>query len=188
MTLPLFLDSAQALKYSESLLGGKAKNLARLSRQGLPVPKWWVLTTECFSQQIKALNIESWLEQQLQLLTANKEKSEISNEAIASVATAIQNALGRLPLTQEVQQLIRDSLPEEILSQASLAVRSSVVGEDAENASFAGQMDSYLYQQGEQAIFASIIKVMQSAFNHRALAYRIHNGLGLTDIRAAIII
>ena len=188
MTQPLFLDSAQALKYSEALLGGKAKNLAWLSRQGLPVPKWWVLTTECFSQQIKALNIESWLEQQLVLLSANKEKNEITNEAIASVATAIQDALGRLPLTQEVQQLIRDSLPEEILSQASLAVRSSVVGEDAENASFAGQMDSYLYQKGEQAIFASIIKVMQSAFNHRALAYRIHNGLGLLDIRAAIII
>ena len=188
MTQPLFLDSAQAVKQNETLLGGKAKNLAWLSRQGLPVPRWWVLTTECFSQQIKALNIESWLEQQLVLLTAGKDKTDITNDAIASVATAIQEALGRLPLTADIQQVIRENLPAHILNETSLAVRSSVVGEDAENASFAGQMDSYLYQQGEQAIFASIIKVMQSAFNHRALAYRIHNGLGLTDIRAAIII
>ncbi len=188
MTFPLFLNSAQAVKEDESLLGGKAKNLALLSRQGLPVPKWWVLTTACFSQQLKELDIENWLDEQLQQLAGDNAQGGVNNEAIAKIASSIQHALGRLPLTAEIQQLIRDSLPENILSQASLAVRSSVVGEDAENASFAGQMDSYLYQKGEKAVFESIIKVMQSAFNHRALAYRIHNGLGLTDIRAAIIL
>jgi pyruvate,water dikinase len=188
MTLPLFLNATQAVKQDESLLGGKAKNLALISRQGLPVPRWWVLTTACFSQQLKELNIEDWLEQQIQKLTSSNEKNTANNETIAQVASNIQQALGRLPLTSEIQQLIRDSLPKNILNNTSLAVRSSVVGEDAENASFAGQMDSYLYQKGEQAVFESIIKVMQSAFNHRALAYRIHNGLGLTDIRAAIIL
>lgn len=186
MTIALFLTSEQAVKVDENLLGGKAKNLAWLSRQGLPVPRWWVLTTECFTQQLKALNIEEWVQQELTKLTSDNKKVE--NDVIAQVAENIQKAIGEKPLLPEIQQLVRETLSSDVLTKTSLAVRSSVVGEDAEGASFAGQMDSYLYQQGEDAVFASIIKVMQSAFNHRALAYRIHKGLNITDIRAAIII
>ena len=186
MTIELFLTSGQAVKVDENLLGGKAKNLAWLSRQGLPVPRWWVLTTECFTQQLKALNIEEWVQQELAKLKSDDKSVE--NDVIAQVATNIQKAIAEQPLLPEIQQLVRDKLSADILNNTSLAVRSSVVGEDAEGASFAGQMDSYLYQQGEEAVFASIIKVMQSAFNHRALAYRIHKGLNITDIRAAIII
>jgi phosphohistidine swiveling domain-containing protein len=186
MTMELLLTSEQAVKVDEDLLGGKAKNLAWLSRQGLPVPRWWVLTTECFSQQLKALNIEEWVQQELAKLRS--EDKTVENDVIAQVSTNIQKAIGELPLLPEIQKLVREKLSSDFLTNTSLAVRSSVVGEDAEGASFAGQMDSYLYQQGEDAVFASIIKVMQSAFNHRALAYRIHKGLNITDIRAAIII
>jgi len=190
MIADLFLTSEQAVKADENILGGKAKNLAWLSRQGLPVPRWWVLTTLSFSEQLSALNITEWVQQELTKLDAgdNKVNSKVNNSVISQVATNIQKAIGEQPLTTEIQKLIRASLPAEILNDTSLAIRSSVVGEDAEGASFAGQMDSYLYQQGEEAIFASIIKVMQSAFNHRALAYRIHKGLDISDIRAAIII
>ena len=186
MSTEIFLTSDEAVKIDENLLGGKAKNLAWLSRQGLPVPRWWVLTTECFTQQLKALNIEDWVQQELAKLSSDTKK--IENDEIAQVATNIQKAIGEQPLLPEIQQLVRERLSADVLANTSLAVRSSVVGEDAEGASFAGQMDSYLYQQGEEAVFASIIKVMQSAFNHRALAYRIHKGLSITDIRAAIII
>jgi len=186
MSAEMFLTSDEAVKIDENLLGGKAKNLAWLSRQGLPVPRWWVLTTECFTQQLIALNIEEWVQEELAKLSSDSKT--IENAVIAQVATNIQKAIGEQPLLPEIQQLVRDRLSSDVLTKTSLAIRSSVVGEDAEGASFAGQMDSYLYQQGEEAIFASIIKVMQSAFNHRALAYRIHKGLSITDIRAAIII
>lgn len=187
MTTSLFLTSAEAVKIDENLLGGKAKNLAWLSRQGLPVPRWWVLTTECFVKQLDALNINSWVQEELTKLRSNNDDS-VHNDVIAQVAQDIQKAIGEKPLIDEVQNLIRSTLSRDVLNDTSLAIRSSVVGEDAEGASFAGQMDSYLYQQGEDAIFSSVIKVMQSAFNHRALAYRIHKGLDVTDIRAAIIV
>jgi phosphohistidine swiveling domain-containing protein len=190
MANKIFLSSAEAVKVDENLLGGKAKNLAWLSRQGLPVPRWWVLTTESFTQQLAALKIADWVQEELAKLSVSKdgEKQTVDNEVIAQVASNIQQAIGKLPLTDEIKQQIRENLDSDVLTNTSLAIRSSVVGEDAEGASFAGQMDSYLYQQGEEAIFASIIKVMQSAFNHRALAYRIHKGLDIADIRAAIII
>ena len=186
MTNNLLLTSNDAVKADENLLGGKAKNLAWLSRQGLPVPSWWVLTTKIFDQQLSALGIKEWIQQQLEILEVINGSAD--NEAISKVATSIQQAIGKQPLAENIKQLLRDNLPLNILNSTSLAIRSSVVGEDAEGASFAGQMDSYLYQQGEDAIFSSIIKVMQSAFNHRALAYRIHKNLDVMDIRAAIII
>lgn len=175
------LDSVAAVQADENSLGGKAKNLAWLSRNGFPVPQWWVLTTESFSTQIKALGIRDWIQEKVAEIQADE-----SN--VAAIAEEIQSALGAKPLAQEIQQSIRENLPSSILNDTSVAVRSSVIGEDAEGASFAGQMDSYLYQQGEEAIFSAVIKVMQSAFNHRALAYRIQKGLDITDIRAAIII
>ncbi len=188
MRSDLFLTSQQAVKIDENLLGGKAKNLAWLSRQGLPVPAWWVLTTECFVKQLQALDISSWVQEELKKISSTENETGIDNEAIAQVADNIQQAIGAQPLIDEVQDIIRSTLSDKVLNSTSLAIRSSVVGEDAEGASFAGQMDSYLYQQGEQAVFDSVIKVMQSAFNHRALAYRLHKGLDVTDIRAAIII
>ena len=45
-----FHTQEQALFLPPEQLGGKAANLARLSREGLPVPRWWVLTTDAFRQ------------------------------------------------------------------------------------------------------------------------------------------
>ena len=182
----LFLNAKQAVNASEDLLGGKALNLAKLSAQGFPVPQWWVMTTASSREQMASLNHEQWLQEQLSKLTPKSGK--LDNAVIEEVAQAIQSAITSTPLTDALKTVVREHLPEKIRLNTSLAIRSSVVGEDAEGASFAGQMDSYLYQCGEEAIFKSIIKVMQSAFNHRALAYRLHKGLDIFDIQAAIII
>ena len=57
------LDSVAAVQADENSLGGKAKNLAWLSRNGFPVPQWWVLTSESFSAQIVALAIRDWIQE-----------------------------------------------------------------------------------------------------------------------------
>jgi len=183
MTTQYILDAAEAAQVDADLLGGKAENLALLTRNGFTVPKWWVLTTQGFSKQLEQLGIKDWVEGKVKVLTG-----EENNKVIAGIAQEIQAEIGKQPLNDEIINHIRRAIPADVLASTSFAVRSSVVGEDAEGASFAGQMDSYLYQSGENAIFASIIKVMQSAFNHRALAYRIQKGIELSDIRAAVII
>src|SRR5690606_25771859 len=61
----LFLDQAQALFLDPALLGGKAANLAWLSREGLPVPRWWVLTTEAFRVLLDSNDLSAWIDAQL---------------------------------------------------------------------------------------------------------------------------
>jgi len=134
----LLLNAEDALMVDESFIGGKAKNLAQLSSQGFPVPQWWVITTSAFKQQVETLKQDGWLDSQLEQLKAK----DIDNATIERVAQSIQQAIKSTPLLDSVKHAIRESLPEDIRLETSLAIRSSVVGEDAEGASFAGQMNS----------------------------------------------
>ena len=52
------------------------------------------------------------------------------------------------------------------------AVRSSAIGEDSENASFAGQHVTILNVRLEDRVIDAVLKVRESAFTESALAYR----------------
>jgi rifampicin phosphotransferase len=176
----LLFSSRDATALPETRIGGKAWQLAWLCRQGLPVPDWWVLTTEAFALQTASL--QDMIDEAL----ANLDCSD--SAAVQVTATRIHQQVLALTLHPEVRSAIQGALAGVLADGESLAVRSSVVGEDAVGASFAGQMDSFLYRRGEQAVLDAVIGVMASAFNPRALQYRIQKQLPITDIRAAVII
>lgn len=69
---------------------------------------------------------------------------------------------------------------------ASVAVRSSAVGEDADEASFAGQYETFLdLGSGEEAI-RSIGACVASLRSERAAVYREHAGARITDMGVVI--
>ncbi|SEL70405.1 pyruvate, water dikinase [Atopomonas hussainii] len=175
------LSQEDALFVPAEQLGGKAENLAWLTRNGLPVPRWWVLTTEAFSSLITSNALDELVRQELDGLGTQADISEVQPRA-----ERIQQAILAASLPQALRTELQQTFSEH--AQVQFAVRSSVLGEDAQGASFAGQMDSYLYQRGLAAIEQSVLQVAASAFNARALMYRLAKKLPLTDIRAAVII
>ena len=195
------IDQQQAATVAPAQLGGKAHNLAFLSRFGFNVPQWWVVPVAAFELQLQLPTdgddaLAVWIQQQLapfvveggEIEDPEKPATDVDAKQLAVVAEAIQQRLAAAGLHPDIMTAIREALPAEDLTNEFWAVRSSVVGEDSAGASFAGQMDSYLYQRGEAAIAESVLKVMQSAFNARALAYRLQKGLSVVDIQAAVII
>ena len=191
------IDQQQASLTAPSQLGGKAHNLAFLSRFGFNVPQWWVVPVAAFELQLQLpfegdVTLGAWIQQQLAPFAIEADdgnaQQEVDNAGLTQAAELIQQRLGEVGLHPEILSAIRAELPQHDLTDEFWAVRSSVVGEDSAGASFAGQMDSYLYQKGEAAIAESVLKVMQSAFNARALAYRLQKGLSVVDIQAAVII
>ncbi|MET1076637.1 MAG: phosphoenolpyruvate synthase [Pseudomonas sp.] len=174
-----FYTQEQALFLPPEQLGGKAANLARLTREGLPVPRWWVLTTEAFQLLLEDNHLSASIEARLKLVGRD-------NAALEVLALQIQQQV----LAAVLPQVLRNQLAEALAGQEQVqfAVRSSVLGEDAQGASFAGQMDSYLFQSGLSAIEQSLLQVAASAFNARALQYRQAKGIALSDIRAAVIV
>jgi pyruvate, water dikinase len=60
----------------------------------------------------------------------------------------------------------------ELGDQVPVAVRSSAVGEDSSEATFAGQYESYLWVRGADAVCDAVRKCWASASSERAAAYR----------------
>ena len=174
-----FHTQEQALFLPPEQLGGKAANLARLSREGLPVPRWWVLTTDAFRLLLERNRLGDSIDRRLR-------RVDHDHAAIEALSRQIQQQVLAASLPAELHEQLADALADQ--EDELFAVRSSVLGEDAQGASFAGQMDSYLFQRGLAAIEQSLLQVAASAFNARALRYRLSKGIALSDIRAAVIV
>lgn len=182
MSVQLLLSAREAARFDDNLLGGKAHQLAWLSRHGFPVPEWVAFTTEAFAEQLNHGGLAEFVITEIARLQAQP-------EAVAEIAGAIRNRIEATDLAPRLRELLAAQLATlDPAGQEYFAVRSSVVGEDAEGASFAGQMDSHLFQRGLDQIAQSVVRVFASAFTERALIYRLNRGLPLTDIRAAVII
>lgn len=174
-------NAQDALFLSPDLLGGKAANLAWMTREGFAVPAWWVITTAAFSQLLHENNLADFVENALSGFSATSDLSQL--EPIAAEIRA-KILVAKIPHSLAIE--LEDYFGA--LTNTYFAVRSSVLGEDAQGASFAGQMDSYLFQRGLNAIKESLLQVCASAFNTRALHYRLTKNIALTDIRAAVIV
>lgn len=71
--------------------------------------------------------------------------------------------------------------------QPPVAVRSSAVGEDGQQASFAGQYETYLNVIGPQAVTVAVLHCLASAQNERAVSYRRSHGYG-EDVQVAVVV
>lgn len=176
------LTALEASAFHEKSIGGKAKNLAWLTRNSFPVPEWFVITTSAFSAQLNENNLYSWI-------TGELKKLENDTSGIREAAFSIQEKI--------VQRSLLDDISGEIINQLKsfknrndeyFSVRSSAIGEDSRDISFAGQLDSFLYQRGEEAVLRSVLKVFASAYSERAITYRLNNNISLLDISTAVII
>ncbi len=74
----------EALFLNPDLLGGKAANLAWLSREGLPVPRWWVVTTDIFTQLLRDNGLSEMVARELAGIGPDTEPAAIEPIAPAS--------------------------------------------------------------------------------------------------------
>jgi phosphohistidine swiveling domain-containing protein len=76
----------------------------------------------------------------------------------------------------------------EHLGGGPVAVRSSATAEDLPDASFAGQQDTVLDVEGEDALLEAIRQCWASVRSERAVAYRDGQGLGTDDLAMAVVV
>ncbi|CDG64985.1 MAG: rifampicin phosphotransferase [Methanobacterium sp.] len=156
-------------------IGGKALNLCKMSTAGFKVPPAFVVSVDAYDYFIKK-ELESEISQILDSIDFNNE------ESIAEGCSSIKKIItkGTLPpdLREEIQQKI-DNLPP-----GYYAVRSSAVAEDLPDASFAGQLDSYLNTAREN-ILERIVDCWASYWNERAVKYRHDSSIGHLDTELA---
>jgi len=158
------LDSSSSLETLTLYAGGKATNLAKLEKAMMPVPHWFCLSTKCFEEYCQKIK------------TTNLDHAQIEAQFLA------------LEFSPEFSQFLEQKIKQMKQTGSTFAVRSSAVGEDSSDNSFAGQFSSYLYQESLEQITSSIKRCWASAFNDRAIAYLKDKNLEQQPIKMAVII
>jgi pyruvate,water dikinase len=165
-----------------AIVGGKAANLAELSRiDGVRVPDGFCVTTDAFRRiMTDARSLDGWLDRLSRLEPDERDR-------IRTMSAEIRGQIEATPLPVDLVAAISCAL-ERIGDDAGCAVRSSATAEDLPTASFAGQQDSYLNVVGLAAILQHIRRCWASLFTERAVAYRLQHGFDHRQIRMAVIV
>jgi pyruvate, water dikinase len=145
-----------------NLAGGKGASLAAMTHNGLPVPPGFVITSRAFAEAVDADALLGHIQQQ------------DLDGARAVVA--------RTEPPRDVIRQLYDDLPE-----GSVAVRSSACAEDGDDASYAGQQETYLFVTTFDEVMRRVVDCWLSFFSERAMFYRQHKG-SLDDIQMAVVV
>ena len=103
-------------------------------------------------------------------------------EASEQIAAAF--VAGRVPagLRREILRAYAD------LGAGPVAVRSSATAEDLEDASFAGQQETYLNVRGNDALMAAVVRCWASLWTDRAITYRARQRFDSAGVRLAVVV
>jgi pyruvate,water dikinase len=158
---PACLDVAAA--------GGTGASRARMTSLGLPVPPGFVIPADALAAALPDGGV------QLRELAMRRDAAG-AQELIQTVE--LDPGLRRAVLTAYAE-LGADDVP--------VAVRSSACAEDSQEASFAGQQETYLHVRGGDDVRARIRDCWASFFSERALFYREQKG-SLEDLGMAVVV
>ncbi|XP_028968728.1 uncharacterized protein LOC100904922 [Galendromus occidentalis] len=153
---------------NESLTGGKGSSLAILTRLAeknkelFKVPRGVCVTTEAYKDFVSIPLVSETLDG-LQVVCSRASLKEI-REACDKAASMISDA----PLPSQLENLLKKVLSPDL----RYAVRSSACGEDSEETSAAGQMETILGVRGLDRIFRAVAKCWASQFSFVAVQYR----------------
>ncbi len=134
--------------------GGKAFNLSRAIALGLPVPPGVVISNTVFQQVLGELSLGTSLD--LDPDSAREIRERIRGAALPG---AVRGAIREWWRTR----------PEGTV----IAVRSSAVGEDSAQASFAGQLESRLNLASVEDVENAVVSSWASYFSERAWRYQV---------------
>jgi pyruvate,water dikinase len=160
--------------------GGKGANLGELTRAGLPVPPGFVLTTAAYHAFVAAGGLEK------RVLALADLPRDADPGAYEEPSARIRALFAATPVPDEVADELRAARAE--LAAAAVAVRSSATAEDLEEASFAGQQDTYLDVRGPDALLAAVRDCWASLWTARATAYRARRGIDPADVALAVVV
>jgi len=158
-------------------VGGKNSSLgemiSNLSDASVPIPGGFATTSDAFWFFIQQTHLDKKINSQLDSLDVH------DVIALQKTGSEIRQWILDAKMPEILQDDIRTAYQQLIKrygDEATYAVRSSATAEDLADASFAGQQETYLNIQGEEAILNAIQAVFASLYNDRAIAYRVHHG------------
>jgi pyruvate, water dikinase len=155
--------------------GGKSANLGELLSAGISVPPGFAIGASAFLEFVAATGLEGMLRE----TTSRVRPGDV--ESIDAAAKTIGEAMRFAPLPAGVRAEVEAAHAElgewAGTERPPLAVRSSALGEDSADASFAGQQETFLWVRGVEQVCDAVRDCWVSLYSPPAIGYRAaHSG------------
>ena len=147
--------------------GGKGASLARMAALGLPVPPGFVVHADTLAQALGP-------------------RVDELRQALAADKAGVHDLVAGCDIPGEVAEAVEAAYAG-LGDEPAVAVRSSACAEDSQEASFAGQQETYLHVRGAAEVLERIRECWASFFSERALFYREQKG-SLDDLGMAVVV
>ena len=165
-------------------VGGKGGSLGELTRAGIAVPPGFVVKTSAFERFVEALEASGPIRSVVEALDAN------DLDAVTACSKALRARLEAAPLPDDLQGEITAALAELCGDDplSPVAIRSSATTEDAEDASFAGLQDTFLWVKGAEDALRYIRTCWASLYSTESMTYRRTHGYPEAGVHMAVVV
>lgn len=163
------------------LVGGKAWNLALMTKASLAVPAGWVIKATAFTAFLaqNGIRIDDW--QQRIIATPEAQLEDI----LAPMRTEIISKKLAPDFISEAWDIVCELKSS---NYTAVALRSSGNFEDAANASFAGQFETLLNIKTKEELAAGIKSCWAALFHERVVTYCLRQGIPFAKLKLALVI
>ena len=183
-------------KDSIAVAGGKGANLGEMYNFKIPVPPGFVVTAQAYDFFIEKAGLKNKIKEMLDEINYEdtKQLDEITKKVRRLIVDSDFPGEMRKEIVGAYEDLAGDKdapvyeLLKRIPEHIFVAVRSSATAEDLEDASFAGQQDSFLNIKGTENLIEAIKKCFASLFTSRATYYRHKKGFKHEETSLAVVI
>ena len=143
---------AELRRADEDRFGAKSASLGELIAGEIPVPPGFAVSSEAYLAAVEGIELEGRSPEEC---SSAIRATEVPGELRAEIARAYE----------ALAETAGDPRP-------AVAVRSSAIGEDSEEATFAGQQATYLWVRGADAVCEAVRDCWASLFSPEAVSYR----------------
>lgn len=162
--------------------GGKGASLCRMSRAGLPVPEGFIVRSEMFNAFMEANGLWEYVFEKLGTIDFS------SDASLIAVAAEIRRRIIDCPVPRDMAEDIVKHYARIGNGHEPVAVRSSGTAEDLDDASFAGQQETFLFVIGDGDVVKFIKECWASLYNDRAIFYRREKNFDERSISIAVVV
>jgi len=187
-TLPLPSDVPLVLPLTEvdcdhiDVAGPKMANLGEVANVvGMLVPNGFVVTASAYERLIAANDLQPEINRLLQAHQADR------LDELFALSSSLQALIMTAAVPEDISAAIEAAITKIAppASETTFALRSSALGEDSAEASFAGQYQSLLNVRREHLV-DSYLEVVASKYTPQAMQYRLQRGLRDDDVAMSV--
>lgn len=168
------LNLNEIKKQDISVAGGKGANLGEMIGAQIPVPSGFVVTAQAYDRYMQENHID------VSAIMANMDNAK-------NAAAEIRKRILQGTFPEDISRQLLASY-HALGEKVRVAVRSSATAEDLEDASFAGQQETYLNVIGEDMLLEKTKECYASLWGERAVSYRQVQGYASQKVSLAVVI